>query len=1106
MALARNFGSEEFVSLTECRPRLWRKLSSQMSAAVQEYAQKNHNSLECLVAASWSHLLSCYVAQDWIQIERFVPALDPLRDPILVSSFLPAGSQGLVREWLQEVFDTLNGDVPISSTPSQTSVVGENIPEVAALVRSVIVVGNQAAIEKALHQTKNRLIVEVLDGSEIVISISHDDALLDSEFSNFLLDCLKHIVEQLPVLDGRLVSEIELVPLELQARVDEICHRGPRFHSSLLVHEMIEEQSQRTPDRTAAICDNERITYQTLNESANQFARYLAGLGVGPEAIVAIHLPRSIHLLIGVLGILKAGAAFLPLDVSLPTSRLQTILESSQASVVITEKELAGRFQGSKISVVSIDSETKPWKQESAETFRSPARMENLAYVIYTSGSTGQPKGVMIEHRNLVASFAGMEGVLGSVAGVWLATANISFDISIIELLWTLVYGFEIVLHQGDGGAPVFFGPGSIAEQMIEYGVTHFQGTPSFMRMVWSDPAAEKAFGRLRRLLVGGEPFPSNLADLLVRVVPGDVFNVYGPTEATICSTFHLVRTVRKAIPIGQPMSNMLVYVLDRWGRILPPLAAGELFLGGDGIGRGYLGRPDLTAERFINKRFPVGKTKRLYQTGDLVRRDMDGALLFLDRLDSQVKIRGYRIELGEIESTMHAHPHVQQAAVLVRKRQFGEASLVGYYTTAERQNVTAADLRAYLEKTLPSYMVPQVLLYQDFLPVTPNGKIDRSKLAQIEAPKSAPEPSKSASECEDPHVRAIESTLCAWCRELLDLPQVSPLDDFFDIGGQSIAAAQLAQRIAKQYRVRLKLGSILKARTMRAIAHSVNLAAAGSVATWSPVVSIRSRGSKPPIFLIAGVGGNIVNFELLAGFLGEDRPVYGVETEGLNRRSEVLRTIEDMARTYLEEIRVVQKDGPYHIAGYSFGGIIAFEMAQQLRAGGSLVGLVGLIDTPEWSYIQKVEKALTLVDRLKINYGGTFKRALLGPDRMQALVARLKALGAWFRSSGIMLHHVLQGRSPVGVATAESRNLNALRRYAPKRYEYDLHLFPCPDRDPLRGDDLLLGWGGFAERIIVSEIPGLHGDLIKPQFVGFLGDALRNSLEAVEKDLSKEV
>ena len=400
--------------------------------------------------------------------------------------------------------------------------------------------------------------------------------------------------------------------------------------------------------------------------------------------------------------------------------------------------------------------------------------------------------------------------------------------------------------------------------------------------------------------------------------------------------------------------------------------------------------------------------------------------------------------------------------------------------------------------------MVPPRIVPIDSFPVTPNGKIDRKVLATRE-PAGSGQPCACAISQEeqvftrsspaDAELTNLESVLCSWCREILGLHTVTPSDDFFEIGGHSLAAVQLMHRIAEKYGTQLKLSVLLHARSMRALAHQMHRPLSEEAA-WTPVVPLQTAGANTPVFLIAGLGGNILNFEPVSRAF-EDRPVYGVETHGLNKNSQVLTGVEEMAQAYLEEMQRIRPDGPYHIAGYSFGGILAFEMAQQLRRSGQEVGLLGLIDTVEWHYSQNVLASMQFTDRLDFLYGSTVKQLLFGPHRGQTLIRRVNASLDHYRLSISRSF----GREPKpSEATTEHRNYYAMTRYQPQPYDGELHLFRCPDQSRRRGSDTQLGWGPLSKHVSIVEIPGKHETVLSEPFVHTFSAELRSALTAVEQ------
>ena len=588
------------------------------------------------------------------------------------------------------------------------------------------------------------------------------------------------------------------------------------------VHQLFEEQVERTPDAVAAVFENEQLTYAELNRRANAVAARLKGLGVGPDARVGICIGRSLEMIVGLFGILKAGAAYVPLDPTYPKDRLEFMIEDAQVHALLTEQELAGGFEGATTKVVRIE-DILP--AEIAENISSEVTPENLAYVIYTSGSTGKPKGVMIRHRNVANFFAGMDDVLGTTPGVWLAVTSICFDIHVLELLWTTARGFKVIIQSDEAGmrAPVRSMKGNqgldaarpsekytIPEQVGRHAVTHFQCTPSLMGMLLQEPGAKDAVAKFDTVLLGGEALP---ADLLAQLTgPKRIVNVYGPTETTVWSTSDV--TVRNApITVGRPLANTTIYILDKHGEPTPVGIPGELFIGGAGVVRGYHNRPELTDERFVVNPFCAEHGGRMYRTGDLAKYKADGRIDFLGRMDHQVKLRGFRIELGEIETALRKVPGVREAVVVVRELSATDKRLAAYLV-ADR-SIQASELRSNLKEQLPDYMVPSFFTLLPALPLTPNGKIDRKALPDPDGFRQlANAQSEAGDEPETASVSAKldeaerQKLLVEWNRTELEYPREAGIQELFEaqvertpdavaaiFGGEEITYRELNRR-----------------------------------------------------------------------------------------------------------------------------------------------------------------------------------------------------------------------------------------------------------------------------------------------------------------------
>jgi amino acid adenylation domain-containing protein len=601
------------------------------------------------------------------------------------------------------------------------------------------------------------------------------------------------------------------------------------------LHVEVSRRAALSPARVAVRSGDRALTYDELDRRANRLARRLQGLGVGPDRLVGICLPRGPELVVAVLATLKAGGAYLPLDPVYPARRLAQMLEDSQAGVVVTTSSLAGGLPLGAARAVCLDAEADALASGDDAAPASDARPEHLAYVIYTSGSTGAPKGVMVEHRQASSFFAAMDRVLdegragragrADVAaqadpGVWLAATSLSFDISVLELLWTLTRGFTVVVEvpeDADADRASAF-----AASVAAYGVTHFQCTPSMATLLVAEEASRAALRALDVMLVGGEALSPALAGELVAALRGDLFNMYGPTETTIWSTTWRVPREAfsgaspPAVSIGRPIANTTVYLLDARREPVPIGVAGELYIGGAGVTRGYLFRPELTDERFVANPFGDG---RLYRTGDLARHRADGTIEFLGRVDHQVKIRGHRIELGEIELALREASGAREVVVVARPSPFGQpegARLVAYLAGAAAPP-PATELRRILRERLPEPMVPSAFVVLEALPHTPNGKIDRKALPSPEEAAAATGDGAGADGLGEvagegfvaPRTPTEQVVAEIW-REVLGVPRVSIYDNFFDLGGHSLLSPRVMHHLEMRLKKRLNVSELI--------------------------------------------------------------------------------------------------------------------------------------------------------------------------------------------------------------------------------------------------------------------------------------------------------
>lgn len=706
------------------------------------------------------------------------------------------------------------------------------------------------------------------------------------------------------------------------------------------LHQLIEEQVARTPEAIAIVSQNRQLTYSELNARANRLAHHLRQLGVGPESLVGLCMERSLEMVVGLLGILKAGGAYVPLDPTYPVERLAFMLEDSRTEVLLTQDHLAARLPTGTTRIVCLDSNPEFLAEQREENLSLSSTPEQLAYVIYTSGSTGRPKGVQIPHRALINLLTSIRQQPGLTAeDTLLAVTTLSFDIAGLEIFLPLLVGARLVMASREVAAD----GAALAEMLAQTRATAMQATPVTWRLLletgWrGDPHL--------KILCGGEALPLDLARQLLPKC-ASLWNMYGPTETTIWSSCAQITTGDETISIGRPIANTQMYVLDPEQRLAPIGTPGELYIGGAGLARGYLHRPELTAERFIRHPFERGTETRLYRTGDLARYRADGTLEILGRLDYQVKVRGFRIELGEIEATLEHHPAVRQALVMVREDTPGAQRLVAYVIPEAPHTPTTQELLQALAQHLPAYMLPSAFVLLETLPLTLNGKVDRKELPVPAEARTAVETLPGI-----PTLTIHYQLLQIW-QELLGSENVGIQSNFFHLGGHSLLAARLINRIEQVFDKQLSLATLFAGPTIEQLAAAllreemdapVDLGPAESSAR-APVVTVQAGQSRQPFFYLHGNwdGPSFYCFSL-ARQLGFEQPFYVLEPYKFTDLP-IAPTCETIAAAHIAAMRAIQPHGPYLLGGFCNGAVIAFEMAHQLRAQGETVDLLALIE-----------------------------------------------------------------------------------------------------------------------------------------------------------------
>jgi len=928
-------------------------------------------------------------------------------------------------------------------------------------------------------------------------TLDYNTELFDGATINRMLGHLQVLLEGIVADPDRPISTLPvLTEPERHQLLVEWNDTKREYPKDECIHELFEKQADKTPDAVAVVFEGQQLTYRELNRRANHLADHLRQLGLGPGAAVGICVERSIEMIVALLGILKAGGAYVPLDSTYPRERLAFMAQDAAIRVIVGQERLLPSLKMEGVEVVDIDRERPltPGAGDQAQAVGSCT--EQLAYVMYTSGSTGQPKGVEVEQRAVVRLVVNTDYVQLGSEDVIAQVSNYSFDAATFEIWGALCNGARLVIFTRD----VTLNPEEFAADLKRHGVTTLFLTTALFNL--TARKAPGAFAHLRQVLFGGETAdPRCVAEVLRQQGPERLIHVYGPTESTTFATWHPVREVAEGaatVPIGKPIANTTCYVLDASRLPVPIGVPGEIYIGGDGLARGYLNRPELTAEKFISNPFSNEPHARLYRTGDLARYLPDGNIEFLGRIDNQVKIRGFRVELGEIETVLERHPAVRATVVVARDDMPGEKHLVAYVVPSDGLAPLVQELRGFLKKELPDYMMPAQIVFLESMPFTPNGKIDR---------KALPVPVQNAQTVSlyaSPR-DGTEEILCRLWSEILGVNRVGIDDDFFALGGHSLLAARLFSRLDEKLDRSLPLSVLFKAPTIRLLAEQYR--ASGKPSDRAALIALRTGGTLPPVYGVPGILGNIVGYEELARELGSEQPFYGLQSVGLAGEAAPLGSIEEMATLYVREIRSVQSHGPYAVIGACFGATVAYEMVRQLLNAGEEVAFLGLLDPTlrEGKDADKTELPLPrlvtrasalgslITERLHL-YGHEMKRLGI-KERIGFLSRKVYTLGALLQD-----HKPLKStQREINQIEVYRANLQALDRYRREPLQGPLRaleIFESSRPSQLKtkkGIDWHVFWYGL---LSYYQMPGKDsGDMLRGENVRVLASLLARRL-----------
>jgi amino acid adenylation domain-containing protein len=875
---------------------------------------------------------------------------------------------------------------------------------------------------------------------------------------------------------------------ELRSNIDRESTRVP--YPDACAHELFEVQVARDPNALAVVCKGRQLTYGKLNERANQVAHYLRQRGVGPESLVGVCLERSPELLIALLGVWKAGGAYIPLDPSYPKERLSFIVADTGLKILLTDHKCGNFSTATFETAVRLDFDWGAIAQQSTENPNPTNTPSNLAYVMYTSGSTGQPKGVMIQHNGLVNYLCwAMNTYAVDKKGSVPIHSSISFDSTVASLYPPLLAGGHIELLVEDMAAQNLLGALRRGKNRSKLVVT-----PAHLELLNQQLRPEEMAGLTKVLVIAGEALSAERLAKWRKYSPETrLFNEYGPTETTVgCSAYEILPTdpATGSVPIGTAISNAELYVLDAALHPVTPGATGELYVGGAGVGRGYLNKPELTRERFLPNPFSGRSGERMYKTGDLVRRRADGALEFLGRADDQVKLRGYRIELGEIEATLSSHPAVQSCTVLTREDTPGNKQLVAYFVARDRGTVEMESLGEFLKQRLPDYMVPTYAVCLDSFPLTRNGKIDRRGL-----PAPSYKDILATQKFVAPRTETEKRLAAIWAN-LLKTERIGIHDEFFAVGGNSLMAMRLASQILDVFGVNLSMESFFPSATIAGLTRAIE-GDEHSTDRWAYAVSLQEKGTEPPFFWI----GARARATPLSNQLGTDQPFFhiGFEPRMVDQMKAPYR-VDAIARDFVLALREKQPQGPYRLGGYCLGATFAYEIAKQLTLQGQDVGLLAMFE-PMNPFQSPKARLKTGVRRIAIRFGFRLRELL----RLKIAEIPVYVRSRWEGFKSVMTDLVWRSaaRSRILNRQLSTPDLEKLLFFAASCYKPTplgcrTVIFRCKDWPMLSAGDPYFGWReSLTGRCETHEIPGDHAGIFSEPNVTIMADRLRVCLQS---------
>ncbi|GAL86511.1 nonribosomal peptide synthetase [Sporocytophaga myxococcoides] len=880
-----------------------------------------------------------------------------------------------------------------------------------------------------------------------LVSAEYKSDLFHSITIKRMLNSFYMLIEQVMSNPKIKISQIEVLNQSVKELLTKVWNDTKRNLPDFSVHELFERQVFSTPDAIALNFNGKKISYNDLNIRANHLAHYLKKQGIASEELVGILMDESELSIVSLIAVLKTGGAYLPLDPAYPKERIAYMLNDSRVKTIISEEKYLNYLPESSYQWIALDQLGEELSKEKDTNPESRILTNHLAYVMYTSGSTGNPKGVGVEHKNIVRLVKNTNYATLSNNTKLLKTGAFSFDASTFEVWGILLNGGELHIYPKEN---------LLDHQLLKEKIKENEITLMWFTVSWFNQLVDldvDLFKPLQSVFVGGDKLSVKHINKVKQAIPHlEIVNGYGPTENTTFSLYHKIESISEEdIPIGKPITNTTVYILDKSLNLLPIGVQGEIYVGGKGVARGYINDEKRTQEKFIPD--PFSYEGRLYKTGDLGRWLENGTIEFGGRKDNQIKLRGYRIELGEIENAISCHPLIEDSVVIM-KDDNGDKKIIGFYLS--NTNLTEAEVKTFLRKTLPEFMIPAYLIKKESFPLTSNGKINRQALAN--STKNYIKTNKTFEFA----FNATEEKLVAIFEEILGRDAISITDNFFELGGHSLLATKVMAKIEREFGQNYPLSILFEAPTIKELSKVIK---GDSGIKKTGIISIQPKGHKPPLFLLPGY----LFYHNLSKYLGDDQPLYGFEPLNIDRTEEV-------AAMFIKQMKKIQPTGPYYIGGFCASGIIAYEVAQQLTAAGDEIGLLSLFEvyTPEATVSKASKKYLS--DKFA-HWKAAFS--------YNSFRAKVKLI---YNESQKLLQYFLlnQFRSMIS-------------DYKLKPYNGKIVLFKALDELVVSSSsDPYMGWNRYcsAHNITLIKIPGNHNTLFKEPYIGITAAQIKKCLE----------